>query len=161
MDSVKSFVLCALLAAAISGVVNMLSSGMKGFEKYTGLVASLVMILVLAKPMCSLARGVMDEISSVVSDYAESEKNSQEDEKSENIASDHVRIALEETVKDILCRHFSIDGSDISISAVFADDMSVEGVVIYIGDESLSSEIESYVETSLLIPAEIKGKEKK
>ena len=157
MESLKSYVICVLLAAAISGIIKTLSSGMKGFEKYVGFVASLVIILVLARPLTSVVGGALEEISKVGSVFQNSQNDPQESEKSEDIMSCHVKSALEETVKDVLCKRFGISESDIKVIAFLSDDMSVEKVVIYTVATNDLSEIESYVEKSLLISAEVRS----
>ena len=71
LDAIKGYVMCALMASAIAGILKNVSSGMRNFEKYIGFVCSLVVVIMLATPFVL----VVSEIEELLSDeyYSEAE----------------------------------------------------------------------------------------
>lgn len=161
MDAVKSYVMCALLAAALSGILKNISSGMKNFEKYVGLVCSLTVIIILASPLAGIISNVRDTLSSDGSLIENIQKDPSDSKNAEEIMSDKVKRALEDTIKDILCRRFALDTSDIEVSALLADDNTVQKIVINIYTDTDTLALKSYVENIMCISAEIRSETRK
>lgn len=156
MDAVKSYVMCALLAASLAGILKNVSSGMRNFEKYVGLVCSLTVILILASPLTSVISSVHNAISSDGSLIGNIQKDPSEDERTHEIMSKQVKSTLEDTVEDILCRHFSLDNADIKVDAHLLEDKSVQKLVINVYSDTDISTIKNYVENIMCISAEVR-----
>ena len=156
MDAIKSYIMCVLLASAASGILKNLSSGMKNFEKYVGLVCSLTLVIVLATPLSGVISDVKDVLSSDGMIAGDSQNSPETDKNSQEIMAGHVKTALEDTVNHIVWSRFDIGKADIEVNAVIEEDMSVKSIVLDLYCDSDTGAIKSYVENFTLVPTEIR-----
>lgn len=161
MDAVKGYVMCVLLASAIAGILKNLSSGMRGFEKYVGLVCSLAVVMILATPLA----GIVSDIREVISDDISSPNKENLPEENETSAKEvmagYLADSLKETVRSLVCEKFSLSNEDISVSTEFNEDYSVKKIILVVYSDISEIELKSFAENILCISTEIRKEDNK
>ncbi|MBQ2252254.1 MAG: hypothetical protein II329_04720, partial [Clostridia bacterium] len=108
MEAIKGYVMCALMAAVISGILKNLSSEMRSFDKYITFVSSLVVIIMLATPFVSIVAEVdksLDENSFLPSEE-ENNKDTEDSELYDKTVTAYYAKAVENSVSSILSSKF-------------------------------------------------------
>ncbi len=157
MDAIKGYVMCALIASAVAGILKHLSSSMKGFEKYVGLVCSLVVVLLLSFPMVNIISEIKEAISE--STPAPPDKESDEDDqiKGEQTMALYYIENVESTVKDLISERFSLNKDDFDVSAVLDKEYAVKNIVISIYTDTDTRAIKDFAQNTLCIKTEIRS----
>ena len=155
MDQIKGYVMCALLASAVAGILKTLSSSMRSFEKYVGLVSALVVVVILSAPLVSVISEINGALAEDFPDISDTEEGITDGK--EAVASYYIK-SVESTVKDIISKRFKLSDESFDVSAQLGEDYSVEGIVIYLYTDTDATLIKAFTENILCIKTEIRRK---
>lgn len=166
MDAIKGYVMCALMAAVISGILKNLSSEMRSFDKYITFVSSLVVIIMLATPFVSIVAEVdksLDEDSFLPSEE-ENNKDTEDSELYDKTVTAYYAKAVENSVSSILSSKFSLENEDFKVKATLEKDkkgnLAIKEVIIFLYSDIKVEEIEYYTEKILGLKTEIMRSDK-
>ena len=166
MEAIKGYVMCALIASVISGILKNLSSEMRSFDKYITFVSSLVVIIMLATPFVSIVAEVNKSLDGNYFSQNEEEKNedTEDSELYDKTLTQYYAKAVENSVSSILSSKFSLDNEDFKVKATLEKDKSgnltIKEVIIFLYDDINIEEIEYYTEKILCLGTEIRRSEK-
>lgn len=166
MEAIKGYVMCALIASVISGILKNLSSEMRSFDKYITFVSSLVVIIMLATPFVSIAFEVDKSLDGnyFSSNEEENDKDTEDSELYDKSFTAYYAKAVENSVSSILSSKFSLDNEDFKVKATLEKDKSgnltIKEVIIFLYDDINIDEIEYYTEKILCLETEIRRSEK-
>ena len=159
MEMVKGYVMCALVASAIAGILKSLSSSMKGFEKYIGLVCSLVVIILLSFPIVT----VISEINEAISESSSVGENNEPPNSTQNgeeMMAEYYVKSVESTLSDIIAERFSIDKKDFEVLVTLDGSNSVEKITVTFYSEVDAKAIKDFTQNVLCIKTEIRSAQK-
>ena len=161
MEAIKGYVMCALMASAVSGILKCVSAGMRNYEKYIGFVCSLTVVIMLATPFISVISEVRDALSGGYEFFYEKESVDSDDRNDyEKTATGYYAKAVENSVTSIITSKFSLDNDDIRVIADITSDKSgnyrIEKIIIVLYRDIDTSQIEYYLENILCIETEIR-----
>ena len=166
MDAIKGYVMCALMAAVISGILKNLSSEMRSFDKYITFVSSLVVIIMLATPFVSIVAEVdksLDENSFLPSEE-ENNKDTEDSELYDKTVTAYYAKAVENSVSSILSSKFLLENEDFKVKATLEKDkkgnLVIKEVRIFLYSDIKVEEIEYYTEKILGLKTEIMRSDK-
>ncbi len=166
MEAIKGYVMCALIASVISGILKNLSSEMRSFDKYITFVSSLVVIIMLATPFVSIAFEVDKSLDGnyFSPNEEENDKDTEDSELYDKTLTQYYAKAVENSVSSILSSKFSLDNEDFKVKATLEKDKSgnltIKEVIIFLYDDINIDEIEYYTEKILCLKTEIRRSEK-
>ena len=166
MEAIKGYVMCALIASVISGILKNLSSEMRSFDKYITFVSSLVVIIMLATPFVSIVAEVNKSLDGNYFSQNEEEKNedTEDSELYDKTLTQYYAKAVENSVSSILSSKFSLDNEDFKVKATLEKDKSgnltIKEVIIFLYNDINIDEIEYYTEKILCLKTEIRRSEK-
>ena len=165
MEAIKGYVMCALMAAVISGILKNLSSEMRSFDKYITFVSSLVVIIMLPTPFVSIVAEVdksLDEDSFLVD--KEEDKDTEDSELYDKTVTAYYAKAVENSVSSILSSKFSLENEDFKVKATLEKDkkgnLAIKEVIIFLYSDIKVEEIEYYTEKILGLKTEIMRSDK-
>ena len=161
MESIKGYVMCALMASAVAGILKCVSSGMRNYEKYIGFVCSLTVVIMLATPFISMISDVYDALSDRYDSFYEKESVDSDDRNDyEKTATGYYAKAVENSVTSIITSKFSLDNDDIRVIADITSDKSgnyrIEKIIIVLYRDIDTSQVEYYLKNILCIETEIR-----
>ncbi len=156
MEMVKGYVMCALVASAIAGILKSLSSSMRGFEKYVGLVCSLVVIILLSFPIVTVISEINEAISESTS-VGENNDPSDNIQNGEEIMAEYYVKSVESTLCDIISERFSIDKKDFEVLVTLNNTNAVEKIIITLYSEVDTNAIKDFTQNALCIKTEIRS----
>ena len=166
MEAIKGYVMCALMAAVISGILKNLSSEMRSFDKYITFVSSLVVIIMLATPFISIVAEVdksLDENSFLPSEE-ENNKDTEDSELYDKTVTAYYAKAVENSVSSILSSEFLLENEDFKVKATLEKDkkgnLAIKEVIIFLYSDINVEEIEYYTEKILGLKTEIMRSDK-
>lgn len=166
MEAIKGYVMCALIAAVISGILKNLSSEMRSFDKYITFVSSLVVIIMLATPFISIVAEVdksLDENSFLPSEE-ENNKDTEDSELYDKTVTAYYAKAVENSVSSILSSKFPLENEDFKVDATLEKDkkgnLAIKEVIIFLYSDIKVEEIEYYTEKILGLKTEIMRSDK-
>ncbi len=163
MEAIKSYVMCALMASAVAGILKNVSSGMRSFEKYIGLVCSLSVVIMLAVPFVSVVSEIdkaLSDDSSSLDEKEESDSDNADSELYDKTITTYYAKAVENSLASIITSKFLMDREDFKVSANLTKDKNgnyrIEEIVIFLYSDIDSAQIEYYTENILCIETEIR-----
>lgn len=164
MEAIKGYVMCALIASVISGILKNLSSEMRSFDKYITFVSSLVVIIMLATPFISVVAEIDRSLTENSFSSSENEENGKDTEDSElydKTVTAYYAKAVENSVSSMLSSKFSLENDDFKVKATLEKDkkgnLAIKEVIIFLYDDVNVEEIEYYTEKILGLKTEIRG----
>lgn len=166
MEAIKGYVMCALIASVISGILKNLSSEMRSFDKYITFVSSLVVVIMLATPFVSIVAEVNKSLDGNYFSQNEEENNedTEDSELYDKTLTQYYAKAVENSVSSILSSKFTLDNEDFKVKATLEKDKSgnlnIKEVIIFLYDDINIEEIEYYTEKILCLETEIRRSEK-
>ena len=167
LDAIKGYVMCALMASAISGILKSISSEMRSFEKYIGFVASLAVVVMLAAPFVSIVGEIekaLEENSFSEEENGENSEENSTDETYDKTASAYYAKAVENSIESIILSKFSLKSEDFEVKANLEKDkngnLSVKEIIIVLHSDIDTEEIKYYTEKILCLNTEIRRSEK-
>ena len=166
MEAIKGYVMCALIAAVISGILKNLSSEMRSFDKYITFVSSLVVIIMLATPFVSIVAEVDKSLdkNSFLPSEEENNKDTEDSELYDKTVTAYYAKAVENSVSSILSSKFSLENEDFKVKATLEKDkkgnLAIKEVIIFLYSDIKVEEIEYYTEKILGLKTEIMRSDK-
>ena len=166
MEAIKGYVMCALIASVISGILKNLSSEMRSFDKYITFVSSLVVIIMLATPFVSIVAEVNKSLDGnyFSQNEEENDKDTEDSELYDKTLTQYYAKTVENSVSSILSSKFSLDNEDFKVKATLEKDKSgnltIKEVIIFLYEDINIDEIEYYTEKILCLKTEIRRSEK-
>ncbi len=157
MDAIKGYVMCVLLASAVAGILKNLSSSMKSFEKYVGLVCSLVVVIMLSAPLVNIIGEISEALSGSSQSVYDGEASGDTEASGEDIIAEYYLESVESTVADMISERFSLEREDFKVVALTKEDYAVKNIVIYFYSETDTAAIEKFTENILCIETEIRS----
>ncbi len=160
MEAVKGYVMCALMASALSGIIKNLSSGMRGFDKYIGFVCSLVTVIMLATPFVKILPELGKAFSESTPEIPENSENISE-ENTDKTMLRYYEKALEDSLKSIISGKFSLDKDSFTLSVKIERDENgqyfVAGATLNIRSDADidTNALKKYAEEILLTKIEV------
>ena len=165
MEAIKGYVMCALIASVISGILKNLSSEMRSFDKYITFISSLVVIIMLATPFVSIAIEVDKSLAE--NSFFPSEEDCKDDDDGElydKTVTAYYAEAVKNSVASIISSKFSLDSDDFKVKASLEKDkngnLTIKEIIIFMYSDMNVEEIEYYTEKILGLKTEIIRSEK-
>ncbi len=157
MDAIKGYVMCALIASALAGILKNLSSSMKNFEKYVGLVCSLVVVIILSAPLVNIMTEIKEALSENSPPVSDEEISDDTNISGSDVMAGYYIESVENTVADIISDRFSIAREDLKIVAELDEEHALKNIIIYFYTETDTVAVENFTENILCIETEIRS----